>query len=140
MNKKIILSLMSLLLVAFASFSQDSGTYYTDDTSCMPTKRHRRNMDDDIFISSPQDNEVVSGIFELKVEQPFGNPKVINAFIRMEMPNGRDKIVWKGTLTPENEYATKIDSSKFQSGEYEIKVQYVYQGQKYDEDIEIYVQ
>ncbi|MGL4987093.1 MAG: hypothetical protein ACRC5H_08180 [Treponemataceae bacterium] len=138
MSKHFILILAGLLVTGFI-FAQEEGTYYTDDNSQVPTTKMRKNDDDDIFISSPLENETVSGSFEIKVEQPFGNPKSITAMITMDIPNARDKMVWKGTLIEKNNYTVTIDASKFQSGEYELKVQYVHQGKKYDESIEFYV-
>lgn len=93
----------------------------------------------DIYIVSPLEKETVSGVFTLQVQEPWGNPPSIRAWATLDVNNGPDVVVWQGSLTAKDGYAVQIDASKFRPGKYEIEVEYVFQGQKYDESVDVYV-
>ena len=92
---------------------------------------------EDIWFTSPQAGQSIQGTIEIKIQAPYGNPKSVNVVMEYDM--GRDTIVWKGKLTPQNNYTLTVDTTKFKPGKYSIEAKYYIQGEDYDGDIDVWV-
>ena len=92
---------------------------------------------DDIWFTSPQAGASVQGMVQIQIQAPYGNPKSVNVVMEYDM--GRETIVWKGKLTPQNNYTLTVDTTKFKAGKYNIEAEYYIQGEDYDGDIEVWV-
>ena len=90
-----------------------------------------------IWFTSPQAGQSIQGTIEIKIQAPYGNPKSVNVVMEYDM--GRDTIVWKGKLTPQNNYTLTVDTTKFKPGKYSIEAKYYMQGEDYDGDIDVWV-
>ena len=93
---------------------------------------------DDIWFTSPQAGQSVQGTIQIQIQAPYGDPKSVSVVMEYDMGN-RESIVWKGKLTPENNYTATVDTSKFKPGKYNIEAKYYMQFEDYDGDIEVWV-
>lgn len=91
---------------------------------------------DDIWFISPQAGQTLQNVIKIQIQPPYHKGSV-RVWIESDM--GREQMVWSGQLTPENNYSTSVDVSKFNLGKYKIEAQYYIRGEDYDGDIEVWI-
>lgn len=90
---------------------------------------------DDIWFVSPQNGMPVSGIMTIQIHPPFVQT-MVRVWIEQE-PS--DRMVWSSQLTPQGNYTTTVDVSRFTPGKYEVKAEYYINGKDFDGDVTIWV-
>lgn len=89
----------------------------------------------DIWFVSPQNGMPVSGKMTIQIQPPFVQTPVR---VWIEQDPG-DRLVWSGQLTPQGNYTTIVDVSRFPPGKYEVKAEYYINGKDFDGDVTVWV-
>ncbi|MGL4388058.1 MAG: hypothetical protein ACRCTJ_01520 [Brevinema sp.] len=90
---------------------------------------------DDIWFLMPSNNQPVTGMVTIKIHPPYHQVPV-NVWIEHDHT---DQMVWRGILSPDNNYSIIVNTDRFRPGKYEINAEYYADGDDYDGDINIWV-
>ncbi len=76
---------------------------------------------EEIDFLRPANGEKISG--ELTIEiKPLRHIRSYQVYIEQDF--GWHKMVWRGTLTKDNDFKTTVDISKYEKGKYKIKAEF----------------
>ncbi len=93
--------------------------------------------DDDIYFVSPmRGHSVENGMLRIEIEAPRTDTSVR---VWIEEDFGRERTVWRGTLTKAGNYTAEVDVSKFTKGKYEVKALYYMGREDYDGDVTFWI-
>ncbi len=92
--------------------------------------------DDIYFISPMKGHSAENGMLKIEIEPPRTDTSVR---VWIEEDFGRERTVWRGTLTKAGGYMTEVDVSKFTKGKYEVKAVYYMGREDYDGDVTFWV-
>ena len=92
---------------------------------------------DDIWFISPQQGLSIQGPLTIQVAPPYNGKATVH--VKIKHGTGWERTVWRGKLTPKNNYTTIVDTSKFRPGPYELKAKYWIWAEDFDGDIEFWI-
>ncbi|MGL4563000.1 MAG: hypothetical protein ACRCVW_04005 [Brevinema sp.] len=91
---------------------------------------------DDVWFISPQYGQTISNTMTIKIQPPYYNKKVR---VRIKKEYGFARTVWRGTLSPQNNYTILVNTSKFPPGPYEIEAKYYIGFEDFDGSIDVWI-
>lgn len=91
---------------------------------------------DDIWFISPNPGQTQNGMMTIQIQPPFVQ-KDVRVWIQEE--DGWERTVWRGKLSPANNYMINVDTSKFKPGRYNVEAEFYHHFEDYDGDVEIWI-
>ncbi len=92
---------------------------------------------EDVYFVKPLEGDSANGRLTIQIEAPRGNVDSVRVWIEQDF--GRERVVWRGKLTKNNNFTTTVDVSKYEKGKYEIKAEYYIGREDYDGDVTFWV-
>ncbi len=91
----------------------------------------------DVYFIKPVEGDSADGTLTIQIEAPRGNVNSVRVWIEQDF--GRERVVWRGKLTKNNNFTTTVDVSKYEKGKYEIQAEYYIGREDYDGDVTFWV-